>query len=796
MTLQEKAGMCSGLNFWYLKGVDRLGIPSIMVTDGPHGLRKQVADADHVGLNESVPATCFPTASALAATWNRELIYDVGVALGEECRKEKVSVILGPGANIKRSPLCGRNFEYFSEDPYLSGEMAKSHINGVQSQGVGTSLKHYAVNNQEYRRLTIDAVVDERALREIYLAGYEIAVRDAQPWTVMCAYNKVNGVYCAQNRYLMTDILKQEWGHNGLVVTDWGAMNERVEALRAGIELEMPGSPNGNDALIVEAVNAGKLDEQVLDQAVERLLALIFKAEETFSRKFKCDLDEHHSLARKVAGEGAVLLKNDGQLLPLNQTTKVALIGRFAKHPRYQGAGSSLMNPTQLDTVYDEMAKLVGEEYITYVPGYTAKADTVDEGLVEESLRVASEADVVVICAGLTELYETEGLDRTHMKMPPGHNAVIEALADAHEKVVVVLSNGSPVEMPWVNKVPSILEGYLGGQAGGGAIADILYGEVNPSGKLAETFPVRLEDDLSHLYLPSGPKTVEYRESVYVGYRYFDTIEQDVLFPFGHGLSYTSFAYSDLSVSQSKELEGPVTVKFKVRNAGELAGKEIVQIYVHDVESSIFRPAKELKGFQKVDLAPGEEAEVDIELDQRAFAFYDANQKDWIVESGEFEIWVGASSRDIRLTQSIQLDSAQAATPLDREKLSSYYNLAPDTIISQGDFETLLGYPVPQNTPSKKGEFDLNTPICDMQDSFIGRTFYKFMKSQMDKVFEADQEDTPTAILMEAIVKEMPLRGVLTFSAGRVNRRMLEGLLDMMNGKFFRGLLRLVRSGR
>ncbi len=478
MTLEEKASLCSGLNFWYLKGIERLGVPSIMVTDGPHGLRKQAGAADHVGLNESVPATCFPTASALAATWNRDLIREVGVALGEECRQEKVGVILGPGANIKRSPLCGRNFEYFSEDPYLTGEIAKSHINGVQSQGIGTSLKHYAVNNQEFRRMTIDAIVDERALREIYLTGYEIAVKGAQPWTVMCSYNKVNGTYACENPYLMTEMLKKEWGHEGLVVTDWGAMNERVEGLKAGVELEMPGAPNGNDAKIVAAVKAGQLDESVLDRAVERLLALIFKADETLKQDFTYDPQAHHALARRVAGEGAVLLKNEGNLLPLEKTASFALIGRFAKNPRYQGAGSSLMNPTRLDNLHDEILKLTGLDQIPYAPGYTEKADQPDEALIQEALGLARQADTVVICAGLTDIYETEGLDRTHMKMPPGHDALIQRIAAAHKKVVVVLSNGSPVEMPWAKDVPCILEGYLGGQAGAGGLADILFGKV------------------------------------------------------------------------------------------------------------------------------------------------------------------------------------------------------------------------------------------------------------------------------------------------------------------------------
>jgi beta-glucosidase len=797
MTLEEKASLCSGLNFWYLKGIERLGIPSIMVTDGPHGLRKQAAEADHVGLNQSVPATCFPTAPALAATWNRDLIYQVGVALGQECRQEKVGVILGPGANIKRSPLCGRNFEYFSEDPYLTGEMAKSHINGVQSQGIGTSLKHYAVNNQEYRRMTIDAIVDERALREIYLTGYEIAVKGAQPWTVMCSYNKINGIYASDHKTLMTDILKDEWGHEGLVVTDWGAMNDRPVALEAGTELEMPGSPNGNDAKIVAAVQSGQLGEAVLDLAVERILTMIFKAEETLSKDYAYDPQAHHALARRVAGEGAVLLKNDGAILPLHQDAQVALIGRFAKTPRYQGAGSSLMNPTQLDNLHDEIERLIGDDHLTYAPGYTEKGDHPDDALIQEAVELAQAADVVVICAGLTDLYETEGVDRTHMSMPSGHDALIEAVAAAHSKVVVVLSNGSPVEMPWASDVAGILEGYLGGQAGDGAIADILYGKVNPSGKLAETFPLKLQDNPSYRYFPGGPAIVEYRESIYVGYRFYDTVDQDVLYPFGHGLSYTTFQYSDLRLSASQlSMPGALIVTLCVKNTGTVAGKEVVQLYVRDVESTTFRPEKELKGFAKVHLQPGEEESVSIELNERAFAYYDTGLQDWHVEAGEFEILVGASSRDIRLTTTVEITSDRPdAPPADRESLAVYYNLSQGTPIGQQDFEALLGRPVPPNQGPQKGSYTMNTPVGDMNGSLIGRLLHSAMKSQMARMIDG-QEGTPTALLMEAMTDEMPLRGILMMGGGPFTREMLDALLVMINGQFFRGAGALIRAIR
>ncbi|MGB8648550.1 MAG: glycoside hydrolase family 3 C-terminal domain-containing protein [Anaerolineae bacterium] len=795
MTLAEKAALCSGLDFWHLKGIERLGIPSIMVTDGPHGLRKQSVAANQVALNQSVPATCFPTASALAATWNRDLLYQVGQALGEECRQEKVGVILGPGANIKRSPLCGRNFEYLSEDPYLTGELAASHIRGVQSQGIGTSLKHYAVNNQEARRMMVDAVVDERALREIYLTGFELAVKQAQPWTVMCAYNKVNGVYCSENEYLMTDILKKEWGHTGLVVTDWGAMDDRVAGLQAGVELEMPGARNGNDARIVAAVQSGQLDEAVLDRAVERILTLICKAEETLSQDFTYDSQAHHALARRVAGEGAVLLKNQGPLLPLPRTVRVALLGRFARTPRYQGAGSSIVTPTRLDNLHDEMSKLLGDGQLTDAPGYTEKGEQVDPDLMQQALETARHAEVVVICAGLPDLYETEGLDRPHMQMPPAHHALIQQIAAVHPRVVVVLSNGAPVEMPWANDVPCILEGYLGGQAGAGAIADILLGVINPSGKLAETFPVKLQDTPACHYFPGGPAVAEYRESIYVGYRYYDTVGQKVLFPFGHGLSFTQFEYRDLRLTPVDGPGGPaLTVQFTVRNGGNVAGKEVAQLYVRDVQATVFRPAQELKGFAKVELAPGQETEVTLALARRAFAYYDTDLKEWQVEAGEFEIRVGASSQDIRLTATVSLESAPRVTRApERDKLATYYHFPKGAPVSPEAFDAILGRPVPHPPGPQKGAYTINTPLGDMQDSFIGRQLFGIMRKQMLKMI-AGQEDTPFGLLILAMLQEMPLRSLLMMGDGAPSREALDALLVMMNGRLFRGLFALIQA--
>lgn len=791
LTLEEKASLCSGLNFWYTKGIERLGIPSIMLTDGPHGLRKQADNRDSLSLDDSIPATCFPTASALAATWNRELIYLVGQALGEECRQEKVGVILGPGANIKRSPLCGRNFEYFSEDPLLSGEIAKSHIKGVQSQGIGTSLKHYAANNQEYRRMTIDAIIDERALREIYLAGFEIAVRGAQPWTVMCAYNRINGTYCCENPLLLTQVLKDDWGHEGLVVTDWGAMNERVEALIAGLELEMPGTKNGNDEKIVAAVQSGELDEGILDHAVNRILEMVFKAQATLKDDFAYAPEAHHALARRAAGEGAVLLKNEAKSLPIAKGTRVALVGAFAKSPRYQGAGSSSMNPTRLDTLYDALLKITGEANLSYAPGYSHKGLQVDQALIAEAVECAKNADVVVVNIGLPDIFEVEGLDRTHLDLPESHNMLVDALASAHPRVIVLLSNGAPVLMPWINDVQAVLEGYLGGQAGAGAIADILFGNINPSGKLAETFPLKLEDTPSYRNFPGGPKVVEYRESIFVGYRFYNSVDKEVLFPFGHGLSYTEFEYKDLLLNR-KELNPGDTLEIQVRikNTGHRAGKEIVQLYVGMQNPSVYRPRMELKGFEKIALDPGEEKLISFTLEPRAFAFFNTGVKDWQVEPGIYHIMVGASSRDIRLIEEIQVESILGEAPIPaQDRLPAYVNFPYDARISQSDFEALIRRRIPSNTVDKRDIATINTPMVDMKHSLIIRYLLSLISRQIEKMVHANPE-SPNAYLMRATAAEAPLRTLLM--ADQFNRKSVNGLLMLINRQYGKWLSNLL----
>lgn len=745
MTLEEKAGLCSGLDFWHLKGIERLGIPSIMVTDGPHGLRKQAEGADHLGLNQSVPATCFPSAVGLASTWNRELIGQVGKALGKECQAENVAVLLGPGANIKRSPLCGRNFEYFSEDPFLSSEMAASHITGVQSQGVGTSLKHFAVNNQEHRRMSTDAIVGERALREIYLPSFEGAVKKAQPWTVMCAYNKVNGEYASENRRLLTDILREEWGFEGVVVSDWGAVNERVHALTAGLELEMPSSSGAGEQKIIAAIQDGTLVAEVLDQAVERLLGLIFKAVDYKQAEAAYDQEAHHRLAREAACESMVLLKNEDQLLPLAKEGTIAVIGAFAKEARYQGGGSSHILPTKLDNIYDEIVQAAAGADVLYAQGYSLEHDDIDHKLIEQAKEAAGKSEAAVLFIGLPDRYESEGYDREHLSIPANQLALIEAVASVQPNLIAVLSNGAPIEMPWLPKVKSVLEGYLGGQALGGAIASLLFGDANPSGKLAETFPVKLSDNPSYLHFPGDGDVVEYGEGIFVGYRYYDTKNIEPLFPFGHGLSYTEFSYRNLSIS-SKQVRDTETVEISVnvKNVGARAGKEIVQLYVKDVQSSVSRPEKELKGFEKVHLEPGEETKVTFTLDKRSFAYYDVALKDWHVEAGEFKVLIGKSSREIVMEESLFVTST---------------------------------------TPVKKIRVDRNTLVGDLlADPLLSsRASQMLGKINETHPFAQMAGDGNMSDMLAAMMKYMPLRALANFSGGTFTEEMLEDMIAKLN---------------
>ena len=655
MTLEEKAGMCSGLDFWHLKHVERLGIPEVMVSDGPHGLRKQDDKGDHLGMNDSIKAVCFPPAALSACSFDRKLVEEMGKTIGKEAQANDVSIVLGPAVNIKRSPLCGRNFEYYSEDPYLAGEIAAAFINGVQSQHVGTSIKHFAANNQEYHRMSNSSEADERTLREIYFPAFETAVKKAQPYTFMCSYNQINGTFASENKWLLTDVLRGDWGFKGYVMSDWGAVNDRVKGLEAGLELEMPSSNGVNDALIVQAVKDGSLKEDILDQAVERILRIIFEyADNRAPQEFTMEKD--HEEARHIAEESMVLLKNDEQILPLKASEKVAFIGGFAKKPRFQGGGSSHINCFKITNALDSVPS---DAQVTYAEGFPADKDLYDDALAAEAIKAAAAADKVVIFAGLPDSFESEGYDRSHMRLPECQNRLIAEILKVQPNTVIVLHNGSPVEMPWLNDIKGLLEAYLGGQAGGTAVANILYGKVNPSGKLAETIPLKLSDNPSYLNFGGGEK-VEYREGVFVGYRYYDTKEMDVAYPFGYGLSYTTFACSDLKISNENPTDkDTITVSVDVTNTGNMAGKEVVQLYVKDCTSSTIRPEKELKGFEKVFLNPGETKTVTMELDKRSFAWYNTELHDWFAASGEYKLLVGTSSRDIHLEGRIHQNSSQ-----------------------------------------------------------------------------------------------------------------------------------------
>ena len=654
MTLEEKAGMCSGKDFWHLKGVERLGIPEVMVSDGPHGLRKQAVEADHLGLNESIKAVCFPTACATACSFDRDLLEEMGERIGDECQAEDLSVILGPAVNIKRSPLCGRNFEYFSEDPYLASQMAAAHIKGVQSKNVGTSIKHFAANNQEHRRMSCSSEVDERTLREIYLAAFETAIKEAKPDTVMCSYNRINGEFASENHWLLTEVLRDEWGFDGYVMSDWGAVNDRVKGLKAGLELEMPASGGTTDKEIVEAVKNGELDEAVLDRAVERILNIVFKFVDN-RQEGKFDKEEDHKLAAKIEAESMVLLKNEGVLPLPTQGKKIAFIGKFAEAPRFQGGGSSHINSFKITGALEAVKEVA---QVTYAQGYDIKEDVIDQDMLNQAVETAKEADVAVIFAGLPDAFESEGYDRSHMRMPQCQNTLISEIAKVQENVVVVLHNGSPVEMPWADEVKGILEAYLGGQAVGQAEVDVLFGKANPCGKLAETIPYKLADNPSYLNFPGDGQTVAYKEGVFVGYRYYDTKEMPVRYPFGYGLSYTTFEYSDLQLSADKIKDtDTLKVTLKVKNTGDRAGKEIVQLYVADKTGAACRPVKELKNFVKVELQPQEEKTVEMELDKRSFAWYNTQIHDWYAASGEYEILAAASSRDIRLKKTVYVES-------------------------------------------------------------------------------------------------------------------------------------------
>lgn len=781
MTLEEKCSLLSGKDFWHLKGVERLGIKSIMVTDGPHGLRKQAGKGDHVGLGESVKATCFPTASSLASSWDEDLIKEVGGYLGEECLTEEVSVLLGPGANIKRHPLCGRNFEYFSEDPLLSGKMASAWINGIQEKGVGASLKHFVANNQEANRLVVNAVIDERTLRELYLKSFEIAVKESQPWTVMCSYNQVNGDYLAENKKLLTDVLKNEWQHSGLVVTDWGANNDRVKGLLAGQELEMPASNGYNDRLVYKTIKKGKLDEKVLDERVERIVDLILKSSETLEKpKFTYDKDSHHEFARKVAAESMVLLKNDKDILPLKKRLKLGLIGEFAKKPRYQGSGSSIISPHKISDAYTAFKEVLGDN-LMFASGYSLDSDEVNQELIAEALQTIKNCDVVLIMAGLTDKYESEGFDRTHLDLPMNHNALIEAVVKEHDKVIVALANGAPVKMPWLNQVEGLLEQYLGGEASGEALADVCFGKVNPSGKLPETFPNSLDEIPANHNFPGDSRQVEYREGLYVGYRYYDTVDKKPLFPFGYGLSYSKFGYSDIAIETK---DNSIVIKLTINNESEVTGKETIQVYVGKTSSKLYRPKKELKAFKKIEVKANSSKMVEIKIDLDDLKVF--NDKTWKLEPGEYQIYLGNSSNNIIKMKNVEIESKDV---LSLEKAKNYIDISEGFLPTDVDFKALLGYDIPISRPVKP--YDINSTFGEVKNTFVGKRLHRIIKREIAKTFK-DSNDEVALLMVDHMLEEMPIRSLVMFSDGVLSYRRAQGLVDLMNKKVCRGLLKTI----
>lgn len=673
LTVEEKASLTSGASFWTTQGVERAGIPAIVLTDGPHGVRLQQGSADHLGIGDSVPATCFPPAVALGSTFDPELLERVGTALGEEARAEGVGVLLGPGVNIKRSPLCGRNFEYLSEDPIVSGVLGAALVNGLQSQGVGGSLKHFAANNQEHDRMSSSSDVDPRPLREIYLRGFQRVVENAQPWTVMCSYNRLNGVYTSEDPWLLNTVLRDDWGFEGLVVSDWGAVNDRVVGLPAGLDLEMPSSDGRSAAKLVAAVADGSLDEAALDVGARRVVELVQKAVAGASDA-AYDVDAHHALAREAAGRGAVLLKNDDAILPLDAATSVAVIGAFAEKPRYQGAGSSLINPTKLDNALDAITEYAGADRVAFAAGFTTDGSD-GAALVAPAVELAASKDVVVLFLGLPGSYESEGFDRDDLHLPAEQLSLLAAVVAANPRTVVVLANGGVVELPFAGDVPAILEGWLGGQAGGSAIADVLYGTVNPSGRLAETIPLKLSDTPAYLNFPGDFGHVRYGEGLFVGYRWYDARDAEVRYPFGHGMSYTTFGYSDLSVAADAS---SITVRVTVTNTGDRAGREVVQVYTGLPASGVQRAPREIKAFANVALEAGESRQVEIAVRHEDLAYWDIRVDRWVVEPGAYSVEVGASSRDIRLSAVVEVEGEKLRIPLSLE--SSIAELAADPI--------------------------------------------------------------------------------------------------------------------
>lgn len=777
MKLEEKAALLSGKGEWQTWDFERLGIPSMYCSDGPNGVRRQAGAGDHLGLNPSLPATCFPTAATVANSWDPELGEEIGRALGEEARVQGVHVLLGPGLNIKRSPLCGRNFEYFSEDPYLAGKMAAGYVRGIQSRGVYACPKHFAVNSQEMRRMAMNAVVDERTLREIYLTGFEIAVKEGGAGALMTSYNQVNGTYANENTHLLRDILRGEWGYDGIVITDWGGSNDHIKGVEAGSDLEMPTPGFDSARQIVAAVKDGRLAESAVDECVDRLLEAVFTLVKEEGRPEQFDEKAHHEIARKAAAQSAVLLKNEDGILPLKKGARVALIGDFAFDPRYQGAGSSMVNTTMLDN----MADLIGQYDLVLAgasKGYKRTGEE-DAALAKEAVDLARTADVVLYCFGLDELSESEGVDRTHMRIPQNQISLLESLARVNKNVVGILSAGAPVEMPWHYCLKGLLHGYLYGQAGAGAMLDILTGRVNPSGRLNETYPVRYEDTPAFRYYPSEERNSEYREGLYVGYRYYDTSKVRVMYPFGFGLSYTEFTFSDLKVDGTG-------VSFTVTNTGKADGAEVAQFYVGLPGAKVYRPEKELKGFAKVFLKAGESREVRIPFDDKTFRYWNVRTGRWEIEGGAYQIMIGASCADIRLQTGVNVEGTTEEYPYFTNRMPAYYSGLIQQVDDQ-EFEALLGTKIPSGKWA--GELTANDAICQMYyaKSAIARFAYKKLTQMKKKSEDAGKPD-----LNILFIYNMPFRAIAKMTGGMVSSEMVDGIVTMVNGHLFRGLKKTV----
>ena len=769
MKLDEKCYMLSGKDFWQTHSIKRLGVESVMLSDGPHGVRKQEGAGDQLGLNGSVPATCFPTAATMANSWDPALGEEMGKLLGEEAACQDVSVLLGPGLNIKRSPLCGRNFEYFSEDPYLAGKMAAGYIRGIQQNGTSACPKHFAVNNTELRRMASNSVVDERTLREIYLTGFEIAVKEGHPKSIMSAYNMVNGVYANENRHLLQEILRDEWGFDGFVVSDWGACNNYTDGVRAGSHLEMPGTGGDSPEQLIKAVYEGRISEDEIDVRVDELLDVVLalrKATDKYKGK-TFDVDAHHAFAQKCSEESIVLLKNDGGILPLQKGANVAVIGEFAQKARYQGAGSSVVNCTKLDNAMDVIGEF-GLDVAGFEPGYP-RHGAPDAEMRQKAVALAKQAEMVLLYLGLDEISESEGLDRPHMKLPDSQVQLLKAVSEVNPNVIIVMSAGSAVEMPWLDQCKALVHGYLCGQAGARAMLRVIMGEVNPSGKLSESYPVKYEDCSTAPYFPAKERSVEYREGLYVGYRYYNTANIPVTFPFGFGLSYTTFEYSDINVDGNK-------VTFTLTNTGKRDGAEVAQLYVYAVKPGVYRPNRELKGFAKVFLKAGESKTVTIPLDDKAFRYFNTVTGKFEIDGGSYEIQVGASVEDIRLTASTWVEGSIAPLSEDAAKLPSYFK-GDIQGISDKEFETLLGYPIPDGKWS--GTIQANDAIAQLYyaKSFKARLVWKIMTNMLNKSIEKGEPD-----LNITFIYNMPIRAIGKMAGGMCSQQMCDGILDIVNG--------------